>query len=427
MLKRRKIFYGWWIVAASAALHFFGGGTFYYGFTVFFNPIRQTFGWTAAVTSAAFALQRLEAGILGPLAGTLVDRLGPRKLMLFGWSSVGLGFILMSRINSLTAFYVSFTLIAIGMSFASGLVTNTAIANWFSRMRSRAMTFTYIGPGLSGILVPLIAISVRQLGWRETLVATAIGIWLICIPLSLTVRHRPSQYGYLPDGDKPTLSNEPTSTITGLPAELTKPVSISPAADFTARQALKTRTFWLLSAVSLFQQIAMSAVTVHIVPYLESVGVPTAVAATAVTGLTLCSLIGRLGFGFLGDFKNKRHLIAIAIFLQTVGILIFSFINMDRAWLIIVFLLIFGPGYGAPIPLRPALQADYFGTRSFGTIMGLMSLISMTGGLASPVVAGWIFDVTGSYRLAWRIFALVTVPAIPLLLLAKPPKVKSEP
>ena len=126
MPRKRKIFYGWWMVAAAVIMHFFGGGTFYYGFTVFFNPIRNTFGWTAAITSVAFSLQRLESGILGPVAGFLADKVGPRKMMLCGWSIAGLGFLLMSRINSLWAFYGAFMAIAMGFSFGSFVVMNTA-------------------------------------------------------------------------------------------------------------------------------------------------------------------------------------------------------------------------------------------------------------------------------------------------------------
>ncbi|MBM2824377.1 MAG: hypothetical protein HW402_41 [Dehalococcoidales bacterium] len=419
----RKIFYGWWIVLASAAMHFFGGGTFYYGFTVFFNPIRNTFGWTAAVTSLAFTLQRLESGIIGPLAGVLVDRIGPRKLMLTGWVIVGLGFLLMSRVASLWSFYGAFLLIAIGMSLASGLVSNVAIANWFSKKRSRALAITFIGPGVSGLLAPLLALLLGQFGWRETLVMVAIALPVICLPLSLVMRHKPGQYGYRADGETLSSLSEPTGVARHDSPTATE-VSDSRSADtsFTVRAVLRMRSFWLLAFASFFQQVGTSALMVHIVPYLESVKVPVAIAAMVVTGMTLSSLFGRLGFGLLGDFANKRYLIAIGFALQAIGLFLFSLIAADRVWLIIPFLLTYGPGYGAPIPLRPALQADYFGTRSFGVITGVMALISMIGGLASPVVAGWIFDTTGSYRFAWQLFTLVTLPAIPLILLATPPK-----
>jgi MFS family permease len=427
MPKRKKIFYGWWIILASATLNFIVGGTFFYGFTTFFNPIRETFRWTAAVTSIAFVFQRLESGILGPVAGFLVDRMGPRKLMFPGWIVAGLGLLWMSRISSLWEFYGAFLLTAMGTSFGSFVVMNATVANWFNKKRSRAMGLLYVGFGLSGLLVPLVALSIGHFGWRTSLVIIGIGFWVIGLPLSSLMRHKPGQYGYLPDGET---SASITETI-DIPSrhssrEMREQNSDSSAVDFTAKEALKTRAFWLLSFVFFFQHIGTSAVMVHIVPYLESVDVPTTIAATAVTGMTLFSLIGRLGFGFLGDFVNKRYLIAVGIALQTIGIFIFSLIDADRAWLILPFLLTYGPGYGGPIPLRPALQADYFGTGNFGTIMGLMVLVTMVGGLMSPVFAGWLFDVTGSYQLAWQLFALVTLPAIPLILLAKPPGVRQE-
>ena len=427
MIKKKRIFYGWWLVLATATLNFFAGGTFHYGFTNFFNPIRNTFGWSAAVTSVAASLRGLETGGLDPVVGFLVDRVGPRKLMLFGWSVIGLGFLLMSRIDSLWAFYGSFFLIATGMSFGFFLVMNTAIAHWFTRKRSRAITLIYIGSGASGLLAPLLALSISQFGWRQTLVIIGIGLWVIGILLSLVMRHKPSQYGYLPDGETTATIYEPTPVPNpNSSRKMVEDASGPSATGFTAKAAVRTRAFWSVAFVFFFRQAGPSAVMVHIVPYLESVGVLTAIAATAVTGMTLCSLIGRLGFGFLGDFTSKRYLIAIALTLQTIGLVIFSFIDIDRIWLIVLFLLIYAPGYGGVIPLMPAVQADYFGTRNFGTIMGLMGVIHMLPGLASPVVAGWIFDVMGSYRLAWRLIAIFTVPGIPLMLLAKPPRARQE-
>lgn len=411
---------------ASTILNVLAGGTFFYGFTVFFNPVRHTFGWAAAVTSVAFAFKRLEEGVLGPITGFLVDRAGPRKIMLSGWAIVGLGFLWMSRINSLWQFYASFLLIAMGFSLGSFLAISTTVANWFTKKRSRAMTLVYVGFGASGLLVPLVALSISHFGWRETLTILGVGLWVIGLPLSLVMRHKPDQYGYLPDGETGASASGVTVLSHDISSRTATPDADSSATGFTARAALRTRAFWLVAFTFFFQHIGTSAIFVHIVPFLESVKVSTTVAATVVTGMTMCSLIGRLGFGFLGDFTNKRYLIAIALSLQTIGIFLFSFVDADRTWLIIPFLLTYGPGYGGPIPLRPALQGDYFGTRSFGTIVGLLSLISMPGALASPVVAGWIFDAVGGYHLAWKLFALVTLPAIPLILLATPPKAQKR-
>jgi len=281
------------------------------------------------------------------------------------------------------------------------------------------------GFGISGTLVPLVAFAISELGWRETLVILGIVAWGIGIPLSLLMRHKPSQYGYLPDGDSPEIASESESGTSLHSANSIVEQESGPSAlDYTVKAALKTRAFWLLSFVFCFQFLGLSAVMVHIVPYLESVGIPTTIAATTVTGISVCSLIGRLGFGFIGDFANKRYLITIGITLQTIGVFLLTFVHIDSVWLIFAFLLTYAPGFGATIPLRFALQADYFGTKNLGGIMGAITLVSMAGGLASPIIAGWIFDYTGSYHLAWQLSALVTVPAIPMMLLTKSPRAK---
>ena len=427
MPKKRKVFYGWWIVLAGGFLRFYESGAFYYGFTAFFNPIRKTFGWTAAETSVAFSLQRLEAGAMGPLSGFLADRIGPRRMTLIGWTIAGLGFLLVSRVTALWAFYVSFLVIAIGMSFGAWLPVNTVITRWFTKKRSRAITLSALGPAIGGTVVPLIALAIGQFGWRTSLVILGVAAWAICLPVARVIRDSPSQYNYLPDGEAPTASPESEYVQNGKTSDKTTRQNFRlSTGSYAVREALRTRAFWLLCLAFFFQQVGTSAVYVHIVPFLESVQFSTTLAATAVTGMTLSSVIGRLGFGFLGDFVNKRYLIAIAFSLQTIGLFLFSFTEAEKAWLLVLFLLVYSPGYGAPIALRPALQADYFGVRNFGTIMGLMSIVSMLGGLSSPIIAGWIFDITGSYRLAWQIFTLVSIPAIPLMLLAKPPRAKQE-
>jgi MFS family permease len=338
---------------------------------------------------------------------------------------VGIGFLLMSRINSLWLFYLAFLVIGTGFSFGSFVTINTAISNWFFRKRSRAITIAYLGFGASGLLVPLVAVLIDQFGWRESLIILGIVLWLVGFPLGLMMRDKPDRYGYLPDGDTTQVKEESADILRQSDTMKTEPDSVAPSN--TVKEALRTRAFWLLSMAWLFQHIGTSAVFIHIVPFLESVQFPTTTAAAVVTGMTICSIIGRLAFGLWGDFANKRYLIAAAISLQTLGLFIFSLIDFDQSWLVFLFLFTYAPGYGGPIPLRPAIQADYFGVRSYGKIMGIMSAISMIGGLASPVVAGWIFDITGSYSLAWQIFTLITLPAIFLILLAKPPKAKWEP
>ncbi len=426
MIRNKKLFYGWWIVSSGAILNFVTGGTFHYGFTTFFNPIRETFGWNAATTSVAVSLRSVETGGLDPLIGFLVDKVGPRRLMLFGWSIIGLGFVLMSRINSLWTFYAAFIVITTGISLGSSVVMNTTITHWFRRKRSRAMTIVFIGIGASGILVPLIALSISHYGWRETLFMIGIAAWVIGLPLSLLFRSNPEKYGCQPDGEISSTRDGPTDVPpVGTSGNRLEPGPGLASAGFTAREALRTRTFWLLAVAFFFHHLSISAVHLHIVPYLESVKIPTTMAAASVTGLTLCSLIGRVGFGFMGDFIDKRYLIAIAVTFQIAGLFIFSLISLDKVWLIIPFLLIYSLSYGTA-PLRPVILADYFGRKNFGSILGLLALTTTLGGVASPVIAGWVFDTLGSYRVAWQVFTILTIPAIPLILLVKPSNVNQK-
>jgi len=411
-VKRPRIFYGWWVVIATSIIIFYGAGTFFYGFGVFFNPIRKEFGWAAATTALAFSLYRLEGGIGAPIVGYLVDRFGPRRLMLFGTTVVGIGFLFLSRIDSLLTFYASFLVLSLGFSAGMGVVGQVAVANWFFRLRGRALGLMMIGAGAAGALAPLLAWLLITYGWRVSMVIIALGTWIICIPLATLVRHKPEQYGLLPDGDTAD-SNPGHATLQG--------ENGSEADDgLSWQQSLKTRAFWFISIGAALSSAAISSVVIHMVPHLESVGIEPQRASLAITFLTVSSIAGRVGFGFLGDLMDKRYLLAVTFGMQAIGVLFFAFVQ--SFWMVIPFLIFFGPGYGGSIPLRPALMADYFGRKWFGTIQGLTQAVMTIGGIIGPYVAGGIFDATGSYTSAWLMFAGIVLAGIPFVLLAQPPK-----
>ena len=414
-----KIFYGWWIIIASSIVTTYNGGIMFYGFTAFFNPILNEFGWTRAATSLAFSLQRLEGGIAAPIVGYFIDRLGPRKMSLFAVTVFGAGFILLSKVQSLLSFYIAFIVISIGHSAGFYSVGATVVANWFVRKRGRAMGFLTGGVALAGMLVPVLVRLINQYGWRQSLVIAGVGMWIIGIPLSFVFRNRPEEYGMLPDGD--VVENE----IKDDP-KVSSPTIQSPSTaaetEFTAMEAIKTRSFWMLAFGLSISFMAMSAVFVHIMPFLESIGISREKAGFVVTFTILLSVLGRIGLGWLSDFMDKRYVFCIALGLQTIGLLVFA--NIQDFWHIILFLVTFSPGYGAPIPLRPAIQGEYFGRKQFGTIQGLLLSISTVSSMTGPPFAGWICDVTGSYRLAFLILAAIPAVGILLFLLTPPPQPK---
>ncbi len=414
-MKKGSIFYGWWIVSACATLNFYIGGVFFYGFGAFFDPIKDTFGWSRTATSFANSLQRLQGGIAAPIVGFIFDKVGPRKLMLFGVAVGGLGFILLSRMNSLWSYYLCFILVSIGFSTGSAPVAMATIANWFIKKRARALALMVTGFGASGALVPLIVWLIDQFGWRDTLFGIGIGLWLIGIPIALLMKHRPEQYGLLPDGET-TQAEDPAT------AEPAAEGARAPEVDFTAREALRTRAFWFIALTYSIQILATSAVFVHLITYLSTLGISRSIGGFAVMGMTLISLVGRLGFGWLGDIRDKRHLLVITLSLQCIGVLILA--NITSPWHLIPFLIAFSPAYGGPIPLRPAIIGEYFGRTSFGAIHGLLMAVTVLGGLTGPIFAGWISDVTGDYRLAFLLLAFTSLAAIPAILAAKRPMLK---
>jgi len=413
-----KIFYGWWIIIASSIITTYNGGILFYGFTAFFNPILNEFGWSRAATSLAFSLQRLEGGIAAPIVGYFIDRLGPRKMSLFAVTVFGAGFILLSKVNSLLTFYIAFIIISIGHSAGFYSVGATVVANWFVRKRGKAMGFLTGGVCLAGTLVPVLVRLIDTYGWRQSLVITGIGMWIIGIPLSFVFRNRPEEYGMLPDGDVVKGETRDDDKISTSPDVQTQPTVIE--SEFTAMEAIRTRSFWMLAVGLSVSFMAMSAVFVHIMPFLESIGISREKAGYVVTFTILLSVLGRIGLGWLSDHMDKRYVFCIALGLQSIGLLFFA--NIRTFWHIIFFLVTFSPGYGAPIPLRPAIQGEYFGRKQFGTIQGLLLSISTVSSMIGPPFAGWICDVTGSYRLAFLILAAIPAGGIVLFLLTPPPR-----
>ena len=409
---RIRLFYGWWIVLACGVLQFCGAGFFYYGLSVFFLPLTNEFGWSRALTSSAFSLHRLEGGLVAPLVGYAFDKLGPRKLAVFGVTMLGLGYLILSQANSFGAFAVSVLVMSLGYSCGFTANTMSTVANWFIRKRATALGYVFAGSGSGGLLVPLIALSVDSNGWRLPALGLGILTLAIGLPLALVLRHRPEDCSLLPDGDPP--QHRPPPGRVGPVLKL--PLTGTPHHEHavTARAALRTRAFWLLAAATSLVAIAQSALVVHAIPFLTGVGLPAPIAATAISAMSVISVGGRIAFGYIGDRFQKRHMLALVLGLQGLGILAFSVVS--QAWHLIPFLALFAPGYGGAYPMRPALQGELFGRRHFGTVQGFLLGCNAFAGVIGPIFAGWMFDALGDYRLAFQLLGIIALLSIPLAL-----------
>lgn len=417
-VKKGKIFYGWWIVAAATMASALNGGVQLYGFSAFFTPLIQEFGWSRTVTSGVVSLSRLEAGVLGPITGFLIDRFGPRKLMFIGLALWGTGFLLFSRMDSLVMFYVVYVLfLAEGANLSTGAPLSTAVANWFIKKRSFALGIVLSGWGAGGMMVPVLAWVISQYGWRTAAMSAGIAVWVIGVPIAMVARHRPEQYGYLPDGETPVVS--PTQVEGPSPDQNpSREINLTPA------QALREPAFWFITVSLSTGFMVTSAIAVHQIPFLEDMGISRQWAALVLGLMTLISVPGRLGFGWLGDIYDKRYMLAICMAFQALGLFVFANLTSSWAtWGIILYLLIFSPAYGGLRPLSGAIRAEYFGRLNFATIQGLSGFISMWANMGGPVFAGYVYDTTGSYRFAFLFFAVVNFIGIFLILLVRRPKV----
>jgi sugar phosphate permease len=405
------VYYGWWIVLATSFIHFWGAGTFFYSFTAFFNPLIDEFGWSYAAISLAASIRAVEGGIASPLVGFATDRFGARRLLVLGSLLSGLGFFFLSRIESLSSFYIWFIFLSLCCSLLFPIPGWAVVANWFTRKRAAALGVLSASIGLGGGLIFLVNWLITVYGWRWAMMVIALGMWLICLPASLAVRQ--------PSGDGPPGEDR---KMKGGPGELPEEVQELPADNFTVGQAMRTKAFWLISLVVTVSSMAVHTVTVHIMPHLLDVGLERYAASLAASLLILLSVSGRFLAGNLSGRFKTRHLLAGGLFLQAVGVLILTWVQ--TSWGAFIFALLFGPGYGTVITVRLVIQAEYFGPRSFGGIQGATMAINVVGTMAGPVAAGLVRDLYGTYAAVWLIMGAILLASVPLAMAARRPPQK---
>jgi MFS family permease len=225
------------------------------------------------------------------------------------------------------------------------------------------------------------------------------------IPLSFVIRNKPEQYGYLPDGK---LAD----------GRISEHEIQHEKVEISFRKALKKKSFLYLNLAEVMRFMVLTAVVLHIMPYLGSMGISRPTAGLVAAAIPLFSIIGRFGFGWLGDVFDKRYVIAVTFGFMGMGMLAFS--HMQSKWAIYLFLFLFSPGFGGGSVLRGAILREYFGRDSFGKMIGILMGFASIGGIIGPTLAGWVFDTLGSYDFIWLVFAGCISLGIILALRIKP-------
>ncbi len=407
--KNTRRFHGWRIVGAASGFQFLQAGLLTQAFGAYVAVLSEERGWSKTGLSGGAALQSLEAAVLGPVLGWLIDRMGARPMIRVGVVIYAIGFTMLGAMDSLATFYAAVIVIAIGSSLCGYFPLTVAIVHWFERKRARALAIMSSGLALGGLFVPVVAWSIQSMGWRVTAFASGALLLVVGLPLANLIHRQPQDIG---------------QTVDGLPPE---PRHLEEAAaearterEFTAREALATRAFWLLSLGHAMALLVVTSVSVHAITHMKAgLGYSVAQASLVITVMTVSQLGGVALGAMIGDRYDKRRIAAVCMLMHAAGLLLLTFAT---GWaMLLAFALLHGVAWGLRGPMMQAIRADYFGRRAIGMILGLSSAIIALGQIAGPMTAGVFADLTGDYRMGFTVLAITAASGSLVFLAAKRP------
>lgn len=393
--KVKNAYYGWWVLASTFMLGTLSGGIFSNSSGVFFGPIKRDMGLSSAQTALIFALVRAEGSIAGPIVGRLVDKFGSRPMIIFGGLLASGGFIALHWVHSYILFIIIFVgVVGVGKSSGLGQVLISSVNRWFIRRRSLAMSICITGFSSGGAaILPLITLGVSTIGWRDVMLYSGIFMGLIVVPLALMVKHSPEREGIGPDLPFPVEGE-------------TKPL---PAiVDFTVRQALRTKSYWILFTGSVLRISLWGTVSVHAVEMFVWKGMSYEMAGLMFSLMFLMSIPLRLVVGYLGDKWPLQPMMGTGMAAAALGTLALLTVEGNLAVYLFVMLMAVEQGTSS---LNWVSLGNFFGRTSFATLMGFISVVFNIGMLITPIYAGVVFDQTDSY-------SIVLVSFLPIYLLA---------
>jgi MFS family permease len=400
---RPTVFYGYVIVATALCMCIMMWGA-RFSFSVFFAPVLDEFGWSRAATAGGFSLSWAFTGLLSIAVGKLNDRLGPRMIMTVAGCLVGLGYLLMSTLNSVWQLYLFYGVISIGMS-AVLVPILTTVAKWFVKMRAFMTGIVLSSSGIAlMVIVPVANRIILDYGWRTAY--TIIGsVTIVVVVLSAQLLRRdPDQMGKVPygsDGKRSTLLK-------------------SGAQGLLFKEALHTYQVWLMCFVYFCTYFIYNVLVVHMVIYARGQGISQAQAVAIIAFLGGAGIVGRILWGVFADVLGNRKAMVLSAGLMMLA-LFWLQVAVD-AWILVLVGLAFGFSHGGLATMESPMVANIFGMRSHGTILGLVFFADTVGGATGPFLAGYLFDVTRSYHVAFLLCAILGIANLAAILLLRPLK-----
>ena len=408
----RRPFYGYWIVLAAFLCNIITFGCGFYAFSLFVTPLQQQLGWGRGDVMLGFTIFFLTTGFVAPQAGRLVDKYGARVVMSAGAAVAGIGFVVLFSMSALWHYYLGYAIVGLGMAGTGQIPTSAVVSNWFEKRRGAAVGLMASGVGVGGlVLSPVVgAYLLPTLGWSKAFLVLAILCWVVIIPLAvLVIRTRPEEKGLQAYGAAPRMAG----------GDAGRTVLKS---GVTLKVAMATMTFWLIVVTYLLSHFAQVGAIQSQVPFLEDAGFPVAVSAGALGAVGLFSAFSKFGFGWLCDRIQAKHALAFGLVLQTVSIVVLMNIDAGSpAWLAWLYAITMGLGIGSWLPTMSMLVSGYFGLKHYGSIFGAVTIPYSVGSAVGPLVAGRMYDSSGSYDQVFVLFLSLFMVSIVTILVSRRP------
>lgn len=399
-----RLFYGWVVV-----ITFFTTGIVLWGvrfsFGVFFKSLEAEFELSRATTSSIFSVYMVFGGVFTIVGGLALDRYGPKIIILLMGLFTGLSLLLTGLTTGVWQLFITYSLLLAMGSSAMYVTTMSTISRWFNRKRGLALGIASSGAGLGMVVMaPFATYLITSFDWRVSYIIIGIGAWLLVIPLSMLLKKDPAEIGALPDGVKPD----------EVVIEAEK--GTSPGAGLLLLPALKTRSFWLIIFTWVLFASSVFLLLTHIVPHAIDIGFSAGEAATILSLIGITVIAGRVMMGIISDRIGRKRGAVICALAQAGAMLWLMWVQ--ELWMFYLFALIFGFAYGGMGPTMAALVGDTFGLRRIGSVIGVLDAGFNIGAAIGPAIGGLIFDVSGSYFLAflYTVGALLAVGVLILLI-----------
>ncbi len=416
-----RFYYGWYVVGAAAAINFANAAVAIAILSIFIIPIGNELGWTRTEIAGAASLGAILGAAFAPISGWVIDRVGSRVILVVGCIIIAAACLYLSVVQTLVGFYIVFTLARASELGITSVGTSTAIGKWFLLYRGRTTGLIFFAES-AGIIIlaPIIQMIIGAEGWRMAWVVLAGWMFAIgVIPSALFMRRQPEDMGLNVDGRVRNVASE-----TGLPASNNNRDS-KEEVSWSFAQALRTPTFWLLLISLFIVSIGTSGVGVHLVPHLIQQGLSSQSAVGAISVMFAAGALASVALGFAGERISPRILMVLTYLLVafSIGILLVA----DTIPETYLFAITSGTATTAFFIMPFLLCSSYYGRASLGSIYGVSKAVQVGGLALGPVIAGLVYDTTGSYQGAFLWFGLLAFASSLLILIARRPTIpKSE-